>query len=197
MIIEWDDFWLKCIAILVSGFIHFRRLIYVTRYLKLNIIRGESNFDVEHVLRLSLSKYSNENTEGQREEGFHVNSNWTWVKSKHSLSYIKLRLRVLIGSGWLSQQARAKYRVKKKPLWWTHVDARLMNCLRDIGKHQSWHMNNESEGLRGRRRWAVDCFAEFSFCSWYNLKSDIVNKWYMIWHINWGLWYVCLALLTV
>ena len=114
MIIEWDDFWLKCIAILVSGFIHFRRLIYVTRYLKLNIIRGESNFDVEHVLRLSLSKYSNENTEGQREEGFHVNSNWTWVKSKHSLSYTKLRLRVLIGSGWLSQQARAKYRVKKK-----------------------------------------------------------------------------------
>ena len=90
MIIGWDDFWLQCIAILVSGFIHFRRLIYVTRYLKLNIIRGESNFDVEHVLRLSLSKYSNENTEGQREEGFHVNSNWTWVKSKHSLSYIKL-----------------------------------------------------------------------------------------------------------
>ena len=34
---------------------------------------------------MSLSKYSNEYKIGKSEKGLHVNNNWTWVKSIHSL----------------------------------------------------------------------------------------------------------------
>jgi hypothetical protein len=40
------------------------------------VILGETDFSADLG---GSSKYSNENFEDRRGEGFHVNSNWTWV----------------------------------------------------------------------------------------------------------------------